>query len=342
VFGPPTPAGLRMRYTDNGLLAWAITHLAFLALLTSGWMRPGLVFDELGGMLVLTSLAGFAGALLVYIKGRVAPSGRDAGTSGNVLFDFFWGVELHPRLGALDLKQFAISRVAMMGWSIIVLACVAKQYGELGTVSSGLAVCAALQIAYVARFMWWEAGYFGTLDVMHDRFGFYLLWGVFGWLPAVYPSAPLFLAIHPVDLGAAGTLLVLAVGAAALAVTHLADAQRQRVRETNGQCLVWGRTPVLIRARYATGSGDKESLLLVSGYWGMARHFHYASEIALALAWSVPCGTVALLPYFYPAYLAVLLLHRAYRDDRRCRRKYGAFWDEYCARVPYLVLPGIF
>ena len=342
VLGPPTPAGVRMGYTDNGLLAWAATHLAFLALLFSGWMPPGLVYDQLGGMLVLSSLAGLAGTLLVYLKGRIAPSGRDAGTSGNVLFDLFWGLELHPRIGRLDLKQFAISRVAMMGWSLIVLACLAKQYGEQGSVSSGLAVSAALQMAYIARFMWWESGYFCTLDIMHDRFGFYLLWGVLGWLPAIYPSAPLYLAVHPVDLGPAATLLVVAIGGGALLVTHLADAQRQRVRETGGECIVWGRKPALIRARYATESGEKESLLLVSGYWGMARHFHYASELALALAWTAPCGTASLLPYFYPAYLTVVLLHRAYRDDRRCRRKYGAAWEEYCARVPYLMLPGIF
>jgi 7-dehydrocholesterol reductase len=340
VFGPPTPAGLRVPYTDNALPAWVITHLALLALLVSGALPLGLIYGELGGMLVLMSLAGFVGALLVYIKGRVAPSGRDWGLSGNMLFDFFWGIELHPRIGRLDLKQFTISRIAMMGWSVIVLACAAKQYDEQGTISSGLAVSAALQMAYIARFMWWESGYFGTLDVMHDRFGFYLLWGVLGWLPAVYPSAPLYLAVHPVDLGAAGTLLVLLLGGAALAVTHLADVQRQR--QTGGACLVWGRKPELIHARYATASGEKESILLVSGYWGLARHFHYASEIALALAWSIPSGGGAVLTYFYPAYLTVLLVHRACRDDRRCRRKYGASWDAYCARVPYLVLPGIF
>jgi 7-dehydrocholesterol reductase len=203
-------------------------------------------------------------------------------------------------------------------------------------------VSAALQIAYVARFMWWEAGYIATLDIAHDRFGFYLLWGVLGWLPAIYPSAALYLAAHPVALGTLPALALLAIGGGALVLTHLADAQRQRVRASDGQCLVWGRRPDVIRVRYHSLKGSEEGLLLVSGFWGLARHFNYASEILLALAWTLPCGSGALLPYFYPAYLAVMLVHRALRDDRRCRRKYGASWDAYCARVPYRMLPGIF
>jgi 7-dehydrocholesterol reductase len=185
LFGPPTPAGARMRYTDNAALAWALTHVLFVALLGAGVMRPGLVFDELGPMLVLGSIAGFLGALLVYAKGRLAPSGPDTGISGNPLFDFYWGVELHPRLGPLDLKLWVISRIGMMGWSLIVVSCVARQYAETGGVSSALAVSALLQLVYIARFMFWEGGYVATLDIAHDRFGFYLLWGVLGWLPSV-------------------------------------------------------------------------------------------------------------------------------------------------------------
>jgi 7-dehydrocholesterol reductase len=342
VLGPPTPAGARMRYTDNAALAWTITHIAFLALLFSGLMPPGLIFDELGALLLVGSIAGILGTALLYAKGRLAASGADRGPSGNAVFDFYWGIELHPRIGGLDLKLLAISRVGMMGWSLIVLSLVARDYWQTGAVTNALAVSAALQIAYVARFMWWEAGYIATLDIAHDRFGFYLLWGVLGWLPAIYPSAALYLAAHPVALGTLPALALLAIGGGALVLTHLADAQRQRVRASDGQCLVWGRRPDVIRVRYHSLKGSEEGLLLVSGFWGLARHFNYASEILLALAWTLPCGSGALLPYFYPAYLAVMLVHRALRDDRRCRRKYGASWDAYCARVPYRMLPGIF
>ena len=33
--------------------------------------------------------------------------------------------------------------------------------------------------------------------------------------------------------------------------------------------------------------------------------------------------------------------HRAVRDDARCAEKYGADWDTYIRRVPYVFVPGL-
>ncbi|MFT5434177.1 MAG: hypothetical protein ACI9OJ_004890 [Myxococcota bacterium] len=33
------------------------------------------------------------------------------------------------------------------------------------------------------------------------------------------------------------------------------------------------------------------------------------------------------------------MLQRAWRDDRKCREKYGPLWDEYCARTRFRVIP---
>lgn len=61
-----------------------------------------------------------------------------------------------------------------------------------------------------------------------------------------------------------------------------------------------------------------------AGWWGISRHAHYATELLLSLMWTVPTG-LAVLPYFYVAYLFVLLVDRAYRDDLRCRAKYAFY-----------------
>jgi protein-S-isoprenylcysteine O-methyltransferase Ste14 len=47
------------------------------------------------------------------------------------------------------------------------------------------------------------------------------------------------------------------------------------------------------------------------------------------------------LPWFYPVFLTLLLVHRAMRDDERCARKYGADWDAYCNEVRWKMIPGI-
>ena len=61
----------------------------------------------------------------------------------------------------------------------------------------------------------------------------------------------------------------------------------------------------------------------------------------MAVAFSLTCGFTHLLPYGYAIFLAILLVHRTYRDDRRCRVKYGPAWDAYCTRVPYRLVPGV-
>ena len=61
-----------------------------------------------------------------------------------------------------------------------------------------------------------------------------------------------------------------------------------------------------------------------------------------ALAYCLTCGFGHVLPYFYIIYMTILLVHRVYRDDIRCRQKYGKYWEEYCRRVPYKILPYVF
>ena len=59
----------------------------------------------------------------------------------------------------------------------------------------------------------------------------------------------------------------------------------------------------------------------------------------MSLAWCLACGFASPVPYFYCAYFAVLLVHRALRDDHACAAKYGADWPAYKKKVPYLFCP---
>jgi len=181
------------------------------------------------------------------------------------------------------------------------------------------------------------------MDIAHDRAGYYICWGCLVWVPAVYASPALFLAGHPRDLGRARAGALALAGLAAVWINYDADRQRQVFRATNGRAKVWGKAPVALVAPYATADGAREaSLLLASGWWGLARHFHYAPEIAAAFLWTAPAGFGAPLPYFYVAFLTALLVDRAFRDDARCAAKYGPVWDAYRALVPARIVPGVF
>jgi len=72
----------------------------------------------------------------------------------------------------------------------------------------------------------------------------------------------------------------------------------------SGNCQIWGKKAEKIQAQYVTADGEvKKSLLLLSGWWGLSRHFHYIPEWMAAFAWTAPTlydgnivGCASLLP----------------------------------------------
>ena len=70
------------------------------------------------------------------------------------------------------------------------------------------------------------------------------------WVPAVYTSPAMYLTERPVELGwplAAGIFLV---GAFFITAKNLANRERIRVQSTDGDTTVWGKAPLIIRAKY--------------------------------------------------------------------------------------------
>jgi 7-dehydrocholesterol reductase len=341
--GPPSPTGQRPVYKLNGIAAWLVTHGGLALSWTLGLWHATTVYREFGSMLVILNLSAIVFCLFLYWKGRNYPSTPDAIWTGHAWFDFFQGVELHPRLFGVDVKQFINCRISMMGWSVLIATFALAQYEIYGQLSSSMAVSASLIIVYLFKFFGWEQGYFTSLDIIHDRFGYYICWGVLVWVPSIYTLPGQYLVHHPRALEPAWAATLVAVGLVSIWVNSAADAQRQRVRATNGKTTVWGKAPALLRAQYVSSDGcERENLLLASGYWGLARHFHYVPELSLALCWSLPAGFDNFLPYFYFVFLAILLVDRANRDDKRCRAKYGSAWAQYCELVPYKIVPRVF
>ncbi|KOM27216.1 hypothetical protein LR48_Vigan406s002600 [Vigna angularis] len=277
-------------------------------------------------------------------KGHLAPSSTDSGSSGNIIIDFYWGMELYPRIGKyFDIKVFTNCRFGMMSWAVLALTYCIKQYEENGKVSDSMLVNTALMLVYVTKFFWWEAGYWNTMDIAHDRAGFYICWGCLVWVPSVYTSPGMYLVNHPLNLSIQLAISILLAGILCIFINYDCDRQRQEFRRTNGKSTIWGKAPSKIEASYTTTTGEtKRSLLLTSGWWGLSRHFHYVPEILAAFFWTVPALFNHFLPYFYVIFLTILLFDRAKRDDDRCRSKYGKYWKLYCDKVPYRIIPGIY
>ena len=341
--GPMTPKGNTPVYKANGLACFLITFATFF--ITSyglKWFSPTIIYDNLGELFGALNISSLCLCLFLYLKGILKPSTSDHGISGHVIFDFYWGTELYPRVFGWDIKQFTNCRMGMMSWGLFLISYAAAQE-ELHGLSNSMAISVALQLIYIAKFFVWETGYFRSLDIMHDRAGFMICWGCLVWVPCVYTSATMYMVHNPIQLSPLLAIAISLLGLAGITINYLADRQRQIVRATDGNCLVWGKKPVLIEATYTTKSGkEKKNVLLASGWWGSARHFHYVPELLAALMWSIPALFFSFMPYFYFVFLTILLLDRAVRHDKLCAEKYGSAWDKYCKKVPYRIIPYIY
>ena len=189
-----------------------------------------------------------------------------------------------------------------------------------------------------------------SIDIIVDRAGFEIQWGCLVFVPAVYTFHTRLCVQSPSQLSLPVALAIFVVGMSGVYFNFAADMQRQRFREAKGRMQVWGRDPVFVKASYTTTdptSGKLQrhtSLLLASGYWGVARHFHYAFELVAAWSWCllanpVVNGAPALL---YAVFLTWLLSDRAKRDEAKCMRKYGKDYERYRELVPFLILPGVY
>lgn len=131
-------------------------------------------------------------------------------------------------------------------------------------------------------------------------------------------------------------------GICAILLNYRVDWEKEYFRAHNGKCDLWGQPATFIEAEYNTTAGPKRSKLLTSGFWGVARHLNYTFELLLALTWCLPGLGYSFWPFLYVIFLTVLLVHRVFRDEEKCRDKYGPTWDKYCREVPYRMIPWVF
>ncbi len=77
-----------------------------------------------------------------------------------IIYQFYHGVELSPRIFGVDVKQFTNCRIGMMLWQILILAFLFSNK----PISNDLLCNVFLQSFYIYMFYKWETGYFNTLD----------------------------------------------------------------------------------------------------------------------------------------------------------------------------------
>ena len=345
------------------------------------------IYENYVQILTANIVIAFSLAWFVYIRSFSVKSGNKhkrelaaGGHSGNLVYDWFIGRELNPRVslpifGDIDIKIFMELRPGMLGWILLDLAFMSRQYKSYGYVTDSMYLITGFQTLYVLDAIWMEEAILSTMDITTDGFGFMLAFGDLVWLPFVYSWQARYLAVYPVHLGYGGIIGVLAVQSFGYYIFRASNNEKYRFRTDP-------KDPKVAHLQFMqTKSGSK---LLTSGWWGFCRHPNYLGDWIMAWSYCLPTGIAGYLvkhgspvfmssgtlvdnegfisgspvkrqvvqaeargwgmvvTYFYLAYFAVLLIHREMRDEEACFRKYGEDWNEYRKRVRWRILPGVY
>ena len=312
--------GTRKVYRLNGLSLFFIVLAAAAAAHMAGYSLawPARHFVEL--CLGANLLAfGAAGILAVFGRAR----------RGAWWADYFFGRDRNPAVAGVDLKLFSY-RPSLIGLALMNLSFAAVQVEDTGTLTPPMLLYQAMTLAYILNYFQFEEGILFTWDMIEERFGWMLVWGDYVLVPFFYCLPAMFLVDAGPPLSPAAALALTALYLFGFWLFRGANQQKHAFKR-DPTIRIWGRPAEALDGR-----------LLVSGFWGIGRKLNYLGELIMYVAWTALAGIASPWPWLLPAWLAGLLVHRAWRDDRRCRDKYGELWEAYCRRARFRMIPFVY
>ncbi|XP_020352201.1 delta(14)-sterol reductase LBR isoform X2 [Oncorhynchus kisutch] len=336
VEGMPLKNGERLKYRMNTLYAFVLT-VAALGAAVHHKIDLSYIHSHFLQLAVSSLLCSVLLSVYLYVRSRWATQDLLApgGNSGSVIYDFFMGSELNPRIKGFDLKYFCELRPGLIGWLVInaAMALAEMQLHHLDYPSPAMILVNCFHLLYVLDAFWHEEGVLSYMDITHDGFGFMLAFGDLMWVPFTFSLQAYYLVHHPNHLSLPWIVGIVTLNVIGFSIFRKANSQKNSFRRNPSD-------PTLSHLKTIPTATGKS--LLVSGLWGLVRHPNYLGDLIMALAWSLPCGFTHILPYFYVIYLSILLVHREARDEAQCRRKYGSAWDDYCREVRYRIIPRVY
>ena len=325
-------SGEPLNYRINGIfvlpasiLVWFL--LGFFDIVPYDWLYQ-VRWPGLAGAVVIGLLFSF----IVVLK---APS-----TGKPFIADFWFGRIKNPQFknGLIDSKMWLYLIGAVM-LQLIVLSFTAYHWQTAhqngAAVNPGFILGAAMSTWFCWDYLFFERVHLYTYDIFAERTGFKLGFGCLSFYPSFYAVSLWFTVRlpnpgHPVWLSVVFALVFLL----GWTITRGANMQKYFFKTAPGKKFLF--------IKPETVSDGKRSLL-VSGYWGASRHINYLGEILQACAIALAAGYPAVLGvWLYPIYYVGLLFSRQADDDKICKAKYGALWDEYTKKVKYRIIPHIY
>lgn len=126
--------GRKLPYYCSAYTSWYATLATAAVLHVTGLFPLYTLIDKFGPIMSVAILSGFLNSVIVYVQAIVR--GRTHRLTGYIVYDFFMGAELNPRIGILDFKMFYEVRIPWFILFLITSAVAARQYETYGYVSA--------------------------------------------------------------------------------------------------------------------------------------------------------------------------------------------------------------
>jgi len=341
--GPTNVDNQTPTYADNGFNFWIITTLLVLFVSVIFKEVPNIFVKNYIPFILTSNIFGLLFVAYLYFTGRNDYYGKeeDEKNKFSELFLFLRGLKFHPRLFGVDIKQLTNCRFGMISWQIIILL-FAIYYFRKNGFNLAILTTVLLQSIYIGKFFYWETGYFNTLDITLDRAGYYLCWGCLVFIPTMYTFTTYYLINNKPEISELTALTLFALGLYFTYKNYEVDYQKELFKRDKENTLIDGEKCKYLPVTYEKDGKTVDSKLLLSGHWGFSRHTNYTYELLTALTWSAVGYNQGILPFVYFIYLTILLNHRIFRDEKKCKDKYGKDWDKYCEKVKYRLIKHVY
>lgn len=330
-------------YAANGFKFWLFTLLSISLISNYFTNFPKLFVENFVPFILSCNIFGLLFVTYLYLRdnNNYYDKEKDDKLGYNTLFKFFRGLKFHPTFLGVDVKQWTNCRFGMISWQIIIELFFFYYYNTFGF-NWAIFTTVFLQTVYIGKFFYWETGYFNTLDITLDRGGYYICWGCLVFIPSFYTFTVYYLInVHP-NLDIHNAIFILGSGLLFTYMNYDVDAQKELFKKNKEKTIINNKPVKFLTVKYFKNNNFIDSELLLSGYWGISRHMNYTFEILMSACWSFVGYQHGIMPFFYLFYIIFLLVHRIYRDEKKCKEKYGKYWDIYCNIVKYRLIKYIY
>lgn len=320
-------------YMCNGYASFYGTLLLAYGLYTYELLDLTKIVTEYPKFLTTTNIIGNIYSVVLYM----------CSSEGNSIYDFFMGGILHPRISNIDIKMLLETRLS---WTLLFLITLGGYLEKMKTEGYGN----PLLFMVLAHWLYANACAKGehfipyTWDIFYEKLGWMLcFWNISG-VPMLYSYQTLYLVKNKVELplyfyGAITTVLLLAYW-----IWDECNYQKNLYKSIE-------RREVINRKLFPTFRSlpvnprvlkSEKGTLLIDGWYKYGRKIHYTADIVMALCWGLSCGFDSIYPYVYVIFFIIMIIHRTYRDEERCSKKYSDIWDKYISFVPYRFIPYVY